>query len=81
MATCKGCGREIIWVKAKKGKSIPCDPNLIAYTEDPNGKLTVVTHDGRVIKAHEYDGVTPCDDFGRISHFATCPMADRFRKR
>lgn len=22
-----------------------------------------------------------CDDFGRISHFATCPQADRFRRR
>lgn len=81
MAKCKGCGQEIIWVKAKSGKSIPCNPDLIAYIEDPDGDLSIVTHDGRVIKAREYDGITACDDFGRISHFATCPQADRFRRR
>lgn len=54
---CKGCGFQIVWVKTKAGKNMPCDPELVK----------VVTEDGDVVT-------------GRVSHFATCPNADDFRK-
>ena len=77
---CRGCGAPIIWVTTAAGKTMPCDPQLLRYRENPNGKDMVVV-DGK--------GVVRCDlDFeglptgmARISHFATCPQAGRFRKR
>ena len=37
MARCRGCGREIEWIKMKTGKSMPVDPERIMYWEDENG--------------------------------------------
>ena len=78
-STCRGCGAPIVFVKSDAGKYIPCDAQLVRYRENPNGKDMVVV-DGK--------GVVRCDlDFeglptgmARISHFATCPHAGKFRK-
>lgn len=77
MSKCKSCGAEIIWVPTESGKMMPCDAKPISYREDDNGSLTLVTSDGRVIKA-KADATS--DTFGYISHFATCPSANEWRK-
>lgn len=40
MSQCRGCGAEIVFVRSKANKQIPCDPK----------ELQVVTADGAVIK-------------------------------
>ena len=80
MAICKGCGAEIIWIKTKSGKAMPCDPQKIPYkTLVPDRTIgqTLVLPDGR-IAVGEYDADS--DQYGYISHFATCPSANVFRK-
>lgn len=77
MSKCKTCGAEIIWLPTLGGKSMPCDAKPIPYKEDPAGSLTLVTSDGRVVKAK---ADISSDKMGYTSHFATCPDADRWRR-
>ena len=81
MARCKGCGQEIIWIKTKSGKSIPCDPEMIYYKAKKTGHLRVVTPTGEVVSAVPSDSILTATDYGYVSHFATCPQADRFRRK
>lgn len=76
MATCKGCGKPIVWI----GK-IPCDPEQIIYRQEKKGNLRVVTPNGEVLSAVLSDDPSTATGIGYISHFATCPQADRFRRR
>ena len=82
---CTSCGAPIVFVlSAKKRRRIPCDPDLVELVADVHGKEVVITDAG------EYQrGWTPTAAakdrearrvVGRISHFATCPHADKHRK-
>ena len=77
MSKCKSCGASIIWIPTAAGKTMPCDAKPIPYREDPNGSLSLVTKDGRVVRA-VID--LNADDFGYVSHFATCPDASKYRR-
>ena len=81
MPRCKGCGREIVFVRSNSGKSIPCDPKMIRYKAKKTGHLRVVTPSGDVVSAVPSDSILTADDYGYVSHFATCPQADRFRRK
>lgn len=39
---CKGCGAEILWIKTKNGKIMPCNTD----------KTTIVTSQGETITGH-----------------------------
>lgn len=81
MSRCKACGQEIIWIKTKAGKAMPCDPQKIPYTTEPPGGekgKTLVLPDGRIATG-SLD--LESDKYGYISHFATCPAAEQFRRR
>jgi len=68
MPTCKSCGAEIIWAKTQKGKAIPLDPK-------PEKRVVLEHPDGPM-----FDAVaTVVDTY--VSHFATCPDADKHRRR
>jgi hypothetical protein len=76
---CRGCGAEIRWVKLEPGKPHPVDPKAVSVilldegrfptAEDAARALTVEGGNprGRVVRAY-------------ISHFATCPKAEQFRR-
>lgn len=78
MARCKTCGKQIQWLRLGSGKWNPVDPGRIPYEPDEDGKLTLITMDGDVVRgnldimSHKY---------GYQSHFATCPDADQHRRR
>lgn len=88
MNKCKSCGAEIIWIKTRTGKAMPCDARKIYFEPDPRGKAAVVTENGQVAKGtlmdeqaafgFAGDGVRVMS--GYISHFATCPNANIYRK-
>ena len=78
MSKCKSCGANIIWIPTVGGKAMPCDAKPIPYTEDSTGSLTLVTKDGRVVRAK---ADMSSDNFGYVSHFATCPNANTHRRR
>ena len=77
MAKCKGCGADITWIKTRLGKSMPVDEKPVPYFRGTGDKI--VTEDGDVISC-DLNG-TELIGFGYVSHFVTCPQADRFRRK
>lgn len=59
-------------------KSMPVNPTLIAYREDPRGKERFVTPEGDVV-AGSISYEESFDGAGYISHFATCPASKEAR--
>ena len=80
-AKCRGCGAEIAFIKTVKGKTMPVNPESV-YFIPAGGPNTYVMIDGTVQRGREpgwEDQGTPTQ-IGYISHFATCPERDKFRK-
>lgn len=66
MENCKGCGKPMLWAKNENGKMIPLDP-----------KAPVWAMTGEA----ENDGALPLVERAPnafVTHFATCPQANRF---
>ena len=81
--TCRGCGKQIAFIKTISGKSIPVDPERIAFIPETDYEK-FVTEDGLVKrggKASEGSKHYMPFEYGYRSHFATCPAADSFRKK
>lgn len=84
---CKSCGASITWIKTLNERSMPCDVPAVDYQENYKGNATIVTDDGRVIRANIIENansspLTPViDGMGYVSHFATCPNANKHRRR
>ena len=47
MSQCRGCGREIIWLRMNSGKYMPVDPKPVFVAGD--GKDTFITDEGETI--------------------------------
>lgn len=76
MGYCSSCGARIRWIRTVGGKAMPCDAQLITFTRG-GGPEAFVTPEGKVERGkRDPDG----DLTGYISHFATCPQADRHRR-
>jgi len=77
---CRGCGKPIIFIKSINGKHIPCDPEQITYWQSKNGKAKIVTPNGEVVSAELTGELNKATGIGYVSHFATCPYANSFRR-
>jgi hypothetical protein len=78
---CRGCGQRILWLTLTSGKNHPVDPERVESEDfEPGNTLIVVDALGpqveRIKEGESYEGL-----YGYISHFATCPRADDFRKQ
>jgi len=82
MDKCKGCGKAIVWVVTQDNKPMPCDPSEIPVIPDTNGNIVAERADGWVFRgrtcSESYE--EEAYEYAMISHFATCPDADRFRR-
>ena len=79
--TCRACGRRILFIKTMKGKTMPVDAEPVSFVPDVAGNNRYVLEGGLVV-----NGVIPMPGYtdvheGYVSHFATCPKADQFRKK
>ena len=81
MSQCRYCKADILWIKMKSGKAMPCNTGKLLYKEDKDGYAKIVTQSGRVVSAKLVDDEDEADGIGYVSHYATCPGADRFRRR
>lgn len=82
MAVCRSCGARIIFITTRQGKYMPCDPELVAFDDCDEGTL-LVTHDGSTVNIGKYGYLSDPDNQvteGYVSHFATCPHADKHRR-
>lgn len=78
---CKGCGQEIYWLQTRAGKSMPCDTDPVAYWAKPKAQGKVVLANGEVVSCVFTGNIDKSTGIGYIPHFATCPQADRFRRK
>ena len=79
--TCKSCGRPILWIKTRAGKSMPCDPKPINYRIKPDGNLKLVTPAGDVISCEAVEEPAEARSGGYMPHWSTCDAPDNFRGR
>lgn len=78
--TCRGCGAEIVWIQTPAGKSMPCDAEAVPYWQRKGGHAKIVTPGGEVVSA-ELTGMPGMQTgWGYMSHFATCPRSEDFRR-
>ena len=80
ISQCRACGAEIMFIKSLAGKTIPVNAEQITYQQKAGGSLKVVTPNGEVISGELAGDPQKATGIGFISHFATCPEADKFRK-
>ena len=72
MASCKGCGKKIVWGTTAGGQRIPLDPVPPIYQTSP------VTVMGQPVE-DQVGAMRTSRDY-MVSHFATCPSANDFSK-
>ena len=76
MTKCRRCGKEIKFIKTKKGKWLPVEQELVEITPVEKLGRPYVTEDGQVIyglpTAPEcrYKGISDAKAY--LCHFATC---------
>lgn len=71
--TCRTCGAAVLWAIMPSGKRMPFDPIQV----DHGANRYVI--DGDPPQARPIPVQNP--DPGYVSHFATCPDAERHRRR
>lgn len=84
--TCRGCGAPVVFVRMRSGSLMPCDPERVTVYLGAGGPpfVSIVTDEGEVVcgrddrSAGELFFVSSAT--GRVSHFATCPHAGKFRR-
>lgn len=83
MSVCRGCGKEIRWIKTKAGKAMPVDEPFVHFVP-AGGPDTFITGDGRTVRGRkptwqdiESNNAMPA---GYVPHWATCPAAGNFKK-
>jgi hypothetical protein len=67
--TCRSCGADVEWAETIRGKRMPFNPPIVAM----RSQGSILEGDGRVIE--------DVDTTVTASHFATCPDADKWRRK
>lgn len=76
MSICKGCYREIDWIKRPNGKCMPVDPEPV-FVREGEGNMIFIDETGKIVLGAQTEERT--NTIGFVPHWATCPAADRFR--
>ena len=85
MPKCRSCGAEIRWIRMQSGKSMPVDPKMLAarLPEADEKTEVLITEGGATIRGVvcELDFLDDIQWPCFRPHWASCPHADRHRKR
>lgn len=81
MSKCRSCGADIIWIRMDSGKKMPCDAAQVTYWAKVGGTKKIITPNGEVISCELQGEFANATGVGYISHFSTCPSADKHRRR
>lgn len=77
MSLCRSCGADIKWIELSSGKKMPVDSEAVSWDEAEEG-MALVSEDGDVQKSA--GNLIDDDRLWYVSHFATCPQANKWRK-
>ena len=83
---CKGCGAEVIWVKTiENRRKMPIDAEPVWVLPEPGGN-TFILESGQFVTGRKIGDAWDDDPDANVieaheSHFATCPVAEKFRNR
>lgn len=77
---CRNCGAEIGFIKTIAGKTMPVDTASRRFYRQEGGPELFVLVDGSTARGRSVEADIDGTEIGFISHFATCPNADDFRK-
>jgi hypothetical protein len=93
LGSCRACDASIRWARnIATGKGIPLDPDPVAFERGARGLFAAATPDeiadsGTLVKSGEVavymlrqNDEPPAGTACYITHFATCPDAETFRK-
>ena len=79
---CRGCGQPIAMIKTEKGKTMPVNPEAVAFLPEEKGPEVFLTLEGKTERGKRVDESEPVAwHVGYVSHFATCGSAADFRRR
>ena len=81
MPKCKSCGADIKFMRLQNGNTITVDKNsLVPVRPGGNKTVCIVTYAGEVIFGDPVWKGHPEAVLGYVSHFATCPDAEKYRR-
>lgn len=80
-ATCRSCGKRILWIKTRAGKSMPCDADPVNYRYNSESRTKLVTPDGCVIPCDIVQDPAEAEGRGYVPHWSTCDNPNKFRRR
>ncbi|MGH3476019.1 MAG: hypothetical protein ACRDQD_04190 [Nocardioidaceae bacterium] len=75
MSTCRSCGAPIQWAKTAMGKAMPLDAE-----PSPNGNVHLHGDVAVVLVADDIGRVRATGARLYLSHFVTCPDAQKWRR-
>jgi len=77
---CRGCGKEIAFIKTERGKTLPVDPEPV-WVKQTAGGSPFLRADGSYIYGTAAGDADDDPDSnliqGFVSHFSTCPNGGR----
>lgn len=76
MTNCRSCGAAILWITTAKGKKMPIDAVERAHLNEGQRRIHVFDRDGKSVPIEPGKS-----SVGHLSHFATCPDAQKHRKK
>lgn len=74
MSICRSCGAPVVWARTSTGGSMPVDAD-----PSPVGNVELVDDDG-ILRATVHSQPPLGVDDLYVSHFATCPDANDWRR-
>lgn len=81
---CRSCRAKIVWATTEQGKSMPVDAEPVEggnvyYLDQKSSppRVRVLADPQPTLE----EGVDSADGLRYVSHFATCPQAEQWRKR
>jgi hypothetical protein len=80
MSKCKSCGASIEWVITTNNKKIPVNKKEYNVVQDSKGDMNGITFDGKVIRCSLAMEGSEGACKVRVTHFSTCPDADKYRR-
>lgn len=79
MAVCRGCGRDIIFIRTPQGRKMPCEKELQLYWVKEGGKERIVSIYGEVFACELEGDPLTASGVGHRPHWATCEAKDMFK--